>query len=43
MREMFLGGEEIFNISGEEVGTFTSKLKHLDLLKEKIDFWYINE
>ena len=43
MREMFLGGEEIFNISREKVGTFTSKLKYLDLLKEKNDFWYINE
>lgn len=43
MREMFLGGEEIFNISREKVETFTSKLKYLDLLKEKNDFWYINE
>ena len=43
MREMFLGGEEIFNISREKVGTYTSKLKYLDLLKEKNDFWYINE
>lgn len=43
MREMFLGGEEIFNISREKVETFRSKLKYLDLLKEKNDFWYINE